>query len=103
MHGGTAVGARRQLFLRLVFMITYTRRILVPRRGSYIVEGMWVCLHPVLHTSAERADPGVCWYVRRQSQIPLAWEGWVAQPVDRSQAFTGRVPSSGHLGGTALL
>ena len=42
------------------------------------------------------------WYVR-QSQIPLAWEGWVAQPVDRSQAFTGRVPTSGQLGGTAFL
>ena len=39
----------------------------------------------------------------RQSQIPLAWEGWVAQPVDRSQAFTGRVPTSGNLGGTAFL
>ena len=37
------------------------------------------------------------------AQSPLAWEGWVAQPVDRSQDFNERVPTSGHLEGTALL
>ena len=62
-----------------------------------------MCLHPDMHTSAEGADTGGVLYVTRQSQTPLTWEGWVAQPVDRSQAFTGRIPTSGHLEGTAFL
>ena len=84
-------------------MITYTRRVLVPRRISYIVEGLCVCLPPDLQTSAEGADPEGVLYVTRQCQIPLAWEEWVAQPVARSQDFHERVPTSGHLGGTAFL
>ena len=84
-------------------LITYPRRKSVPKRSSYIVEGLCVCLPPDLQTSAEGADPGGVLYVPRQCQIPLAWEGWVAQPVDRSQDFNERVPTSGHLGGTASL
>ena len=65
MQGGTVVGARRQLLLSLSisafrFMITYTRRVSVPRRSSYIVERLCVCLHPDLHTSVEGVDPGGC-------------------------------------------
>ena len=59
--------------------------------------------HPGLQTSAEGEDPGGVWYVWRQSQLPLAWEGWVALPVARSQDFNERVLTSGHLGGTAFL
>ena len=37
------------------------------------------------------------------SKFLFAWEGWVARPVARSQDFHERVPTSGHLGGTAFL
>ena len=62
-----------------------------------------VCAYPqiLILCGGGRPKGGVL-YVTRQRQIPLDWEGWVAPPVDRSQAFTGRVPSSGHLGGTAF-
>ena len=99
-----SLSARRQLFLHILFrptlIVSCACRFLVPRRSSYILEGVCVCLTQIcrpLHRGQTRRG----WYVRGQSQIPLAWEGWVAQPVDRSQAFTGRVPTSGHIGGTA--
>ena len=102
MHCGTAVGARRQLVLRILFHDN------VHASGIGAKEDQLHCRGAVRVPNPKSVDlcggdrPGGVLYVRQQRQIPLAWEGWVAQPVDRSQACTGRVPSSGHLGGTAL-
>ena len=105
VHCGTDLGARRQLrgLLCLTLTVSDARRTLAPRRSSFVVEGLCVCYHPDLQTSAEGADPRGCLVCDTAVQIPLVWEGWVAQPVARSQDFTSRVPTSGNLGGTDLL
>ena len=97
------MGARRQLFLRILFHDNVHASGIGAKEEQLHGRGAVCIPNPKSVDLCGGDRPGGVFYVRRQHQIPLAWEGWVAQPVDRSQAFTGRVPSSGHLEGTALL
>ena len=72
-------------------MITYTRRVSMPRRSSYIVEELCVCPPPNLQTSAEGADPGGVGLCDSSAKSP--WLGRGGSPNLLTAARPARVVS----------